>query len=113
MSLATNTEALQAILDAVKDLPEFALTKKTSITLTAASWTESNGVYTQTVTVEGGTVSCLIALQPSIDQSVSLQDDGVTVLQVDNDNGTFIAKAVGAAPTVDMTIQATIMEVSA
>lgn len=112
MSLAENTEALQALLNAVKELPEFALTKKTSITLTAASWTESNGVYKQTVTVEGGTASCVVALQPSIDQSVSLQDDGVTVLQVDNDNGTFIAKAVGAAPTANMTIQVTLMEVS-
>lgn len=113
MSLAENTAALQAILDTVKELPEFALTKKTSITLAAASWAESNGVYKQTVTMDGGTASCVVALQPSIDQSVSLQNDGVTVLQVDNDNGTFIAKAVGAAPTADMTIQATIMEVSA
>lgn len=113
MSLAENTEALQALLESVKDLPEFALPKKTSITLVAASWAASNGVYQQTVTVSGGTTSCVVALQPSIEQSVSLQDDGVTVLQVDNDNGTFIAKAVGAAPTADMTIQATIMEVKA
>lgn len=112
MSLAENTAALQAILDAVKDLPEFALTKKTSITLAAASWAESNGVYRQTVTAEDGTASCVVALQPSIEQSVSLQDDGVTVLQVDNDNGTFIAKAVGAAPTANMTIQATLTEVT-
>lgn len=111
MSLAENTEALQALLGAVKELPEFALPKKTSITLTSASWTERNGAYQQTVTLEGGTASCVVALQPSIEQSVSLQNDGVTVLQVDNDNGTFIAKAVGAAPTADMTIQATIMEV--
>lgn len=111
MSLANNTEALQALLGAVKELPEFALTKKTSITLAAASWTERNGVYQQTVAVDG-TASCVVALQPSIEQSVSLQNDGVTVLQVDNDNGTFIAKAVGAAPSANMTIQATRMEVS-
>lgn len=113
MSLAKNTESLQSLLGAVKDLPEFALPKKTSITFTAASWVERNGAYQQTVTVESGTASCVVALQPSIDQSVSLQNAGVTVLQVDNDNGTFIAKAVGAAPTTDMTIQATLMEVSA
>lgn len=112
MSLATNTETLQAILDTVKALPEFALTKQTSITFLSASWTERNGVYQQTVTIEDGTASCVVALQPSIDQSVSLQNDGVTVLQVDNDNGTFIAKAAGAAPTANMTIQATLMEVS-
>lgn len=111
MSLAENTEALQTLLAAVKELPEFALTKKTSITLAAALWVESNGVYKQTVTVNGGTASCVVALQPSIEQSVSLQNDGVTVLQVDNDNGTFITKAVGATPTTDMTIQATLMEV--
>lgn len=111
MSLAKNTESLQALLGAVRDLPEFALPKKTSITFAAAAWTERNGAYQQTVTVNG-TASCVVALQPSIEQSVSLQNAGVTVLQVDNDNGTFIAKAVGAAPTADMTIQATLMEVS-
>lgn len=111
MSLAKNTESLQSLLGAVRDLPEFALPKKTSITFAAASWAESNGVYQQTVTVNGGTVSCVVALQPSIDQNISLQNAGVTVLQVDNDNGTFIAKAVGSAPTDNMTIQATLMEV--
>jgi hypothetical protein len=112
MSLKANTEALQALLGAVRDLPEFALPKKTSITLAAALWTKRNGSYQQTITVEDGTASCVVALQPSIDQSVSLQNDGVTVLQVDNDNGTFIAKAVGAAPSANMTIQVTLMEVS-
>lgn len=112
MSLAKNTESLQALLDAVKDLPEFALPKKTSITFAAASWAESNGVYQQTVTVNGGTANSLIALQPTAAQVVALQGYGVAALMVDNDNGTFIARAVGAKPSAGMNIQATVTEVA-
>lgn len=112
MSLATNTEALQTLLGAVRELPEFALPKKTSVTLAAASWAERNGVYQQTVTVVGGTANSLIALQPTAAQVVALQGYGVAALMVDNDNGTFIARAVAAAPSADMTIQATVTEVA-
>lgn len=86
--------------------------KTVSITLTASAWTEGTEAYQQTVTVSGGTTNSLIALQPTVAQIVALQDDGVTALVVDNNNGTFIAKALGAAPSANMTIQATITEVS-
>ena len=112
MSLANNTEALRALLGAVKELPEFALPKKTSVTLTAASWTEGTDAYQQTVTVSGGTANSLIALQPTAAQVVALQGYGVAALMVDNDNGTFIAHAVGAKPSAHMTIQATITELA-
>lgn len=87
-------------------------TKKVSITLSASSWTATTEGYQQTVTVSGGTANSMIALQPTTAQIVALQDDGVTALVVDNDNGTFIAKAVGAKPSADMTIQATVTEVT-
>ena len=87
--------------------------KTVNITLTAAGWRTGDGAYEQTVTVTGGTASSLIALQPTTAQISALQESGVTALVVDNDSGTFIAKAIGAAPSEDMTIQATIKEVSA
>jgi len=87
--------------------------KKATISFTAAGWAERDGAYEQTVMVTGGTASSLIALQPATAQISALQESGVTALVVDNDSGTFIAKAIGAAPSEDMTIQATITEVSA
>lgn len=85
--------------------------KRISITLSAANWTDGDDAYEQIVTVAGGTANSLIALQPSITQISSLQESGVTALMVDNDSGTFIAKALGSAPSEDMTMQATVTEV--
>lgn len=86
-------------------------TQMVSITF-STSWTEGDN-YTQTVTVSGGNENSLVALQPTAAQIVALQEAGVTALMVDNDNGTFTATAVGAAPAEAMTIQATLTEVSA
>lgn len=89
-----------------------AAPKKVSITMTAASWVQGADAYEQTVSVSGGTANSIIALQPTVAQIVALQVDGVTAIMVDNNNSTFIAKAVGAAPSVSMTIQATVTDVA-
>ena len=94
----------------VMDGQDAAQETKIEITL-AASWTGS-GPYTQTVTVSGGTASSIISLQPSIAQSAQLIQDGVKVLQIDNNNGTFTATAIGAAPSSALTLQATRREVA-
>lgn len=86
---------------------------KVSITLSASAWTSGTDAYEQTVTVSGGTANSMIALQPTVSQIATLQSDGVTALVVDNNSGTFIAKAVGAAPSTEMTIQASVTEVTA
>ena len=77
----------------------------------SASWTGS-GPYTQTVTVSGGTANSIISLQPSPAQAAQLIQDGVQVLQIDNNNGTFTATAIGAAPSSALTLQATRREVA-
>lgn len=85
---------------------------KVSITLSASSWTATTEGYQQTVSVSGGTANSMIALQPTAAQVVALRGGGVVALMVDNNSGTFIAKAVGAKPSADMTIQATVTEVT-
>ena len=81
------------------------------VTLSAASWVETDSIFTQGVWVEGGTGSTIVLLQPTPEQLIALDDDGVATLQVNNDDGIFTAAATGAAPSTDMTIQATIWEV--
>lgn len=85
--------------------------KTSAVTLYAVLWTEGADAYEQTVTVAGGTENSRVALEPTAAQLTALQDDGVTFLKVDNSGGEFTAKAGGAMPTTDMTIQATLMEV--
>lgn len=111
VDVGEGSDALPAAAAALANEKEDKI-KHISITFSAAGWVQGTDAYEQTVTVSGGTANSLIALQPTIAQMLALQSDGVTVLQVDNDNGTFIAKAVGAAPPADITMQATVTEVS-
>ena len=90
------------------------LLRAVTLTFPVASWVDNgNEIFTQNVTVEGGTANTLVALQPSDGQFTLLIEDGISFLKVDNNNGVFTAKAGSAAPSVDMTIQATLMEVKA
>ena len=77
----------------------------------SGTWNGS-GPYTQTVTVSGATVTAnsKIDIQLTASQIASLVSAGVTGLVIENNNGTLMAYAVGAA-TGAMTIQVTVTEV--
>lgn len=79
----------------------------------SASWSGA-GPYSQTVTVTGATVTAdsKVDIQLTAAQIASLIFAGVTGLVIENNNGTLIAYAVGAAPSA-MTIQVTVTEVAA
>lgn len=109
--VGTNSDALPDAAAALANEKQNKILK-VSITLSSSAWVQGEEAFEQTVTVTGGTAKSLVALQPTIAQILALQMDGVAALVVDNDGGTFIAKAVGAAPTEDMTIQGTLTEVS-
>ena len=87
-------------------------TKKTTVTL-STNWTGDASPYTQTVTISVTTANSKFDLQPDATAIALMADDGVVALYIANDNGTLIANAVGEKPTVELTIQATITEVSA
>ena len=82
-----------------------------SITLAAANWT-GNGPYTQTVTISGATITAntLVDLRPDATTMTQLITDVVTSLFIENNSGTLTAYALNAAPTVNLTIQCTLME---
>ena len=87
-------------------------TKKTSITL-STNWTGNTSPYTQTITISGTTANSKVDLQPDATVIAQMADDGTVALYIANDNGVLTAYAVGEKPTVELTIQATITEVSA
>lgn len=87
-----------------------------TITL-SLSWSGS-GPYTQVVSLgtvllwTGGiTANSKIDLQPTPAQIAQLISDGVEALVIENNNGTLTAYAIGAAPSVALTLQCTVMEV--
>ena len=87
-------------------------TKKTTVTL-STNWTGDVSPYTQTVIISGTTVNSKVDLQPDATAIAQMLDDGTVALYIANDNGVLTAYAIGEKPTVELTIQATITEVSA
>lgn len=81
-----------------------------TITLPAASWT-GTGPYTQAVTVAGSTAQSQINIQGNQTAIAAANSGGFAVL-ISNTGGTLTAYAIGTKPTVDLTLQVTIVELS-
>jgi len=94
------------------DIGVTAPAKFASIMLSAAAWT-GDETYTQVVSIDGVTPQSKVDLQPNAATLTAMIEDGVSALYVANDNGVLTAYALGAAPTVDMAIQATVTEMDA
>ena len=86
-------------------------TKKATITL-STNWTGDVSPYTQSVTISGITANSKVDLQPDATSISQMAEDGTVALYIANGNGVLTANAVGEKPTVELTIQATITEVS-
>ena len=87
-------------------------TKKTTVTL-STGWTGDASPYTQSVTISGTTANSKVDLQPDATAIAQMANDGTVALYIANDNGVLTAYAVGEKPTVALTVQATVTEVSA
>ena len=83
-----------------------------SLTLTASGWTGSGSPYKQTVAISGGTLKSKIDLQVDDTAAQQMLNDGTLLLRVDNNNGTFVATAMGEKPTANLTVQAVRSEVT-
>ena len=76
-----------------------------TVTLTTSAWVESNGSYTQPVTLSNVKVGESIDLRPDDFVLIQLSNDGVTSIRIDNDDGVLTAHCTGGAPTVDLAMQ--------
>ncbi len=74
-------------------------------TLTLASQWSGSGPYTKTLTISGATVHSKIDLLPDATVLNQMAADGVSAIYIENNNGTFTAYALGAAPTTSLTMQ--------
>ena len=82
-----------------------------SITLAAGGWSGS-GPYAQTAALAGLPAAALVNLQPTAEQLMLLQQQGVTALTAANQDGVLTVYALGAAPQDELTLQVTVTPVS-
>lgn len=119
-----NATEAQTWANKSKEYAELAKTRVAMLTLRAEDWVESDErvfdkpVFTQTVTFAVTTTNATMVILPRPSNAImdALQKDGVVMLRIDNDNGVdtfdgnFTAKAVGAAPSADFTMQTILLE---
>lgn len=81
----------------------------------SAHWTQvgSTEEYTQSLTISGLQDGDKVDLQPNATTILQMQNDGVAAIWIVNMSGTAVAHAYGAAPSAQLTLQATITEVRA
>lgn len=85
--------------------------KLVQITLPAENWKGAKSPYSMAVSVEGLSVRSRIDLWPSVDTLESLRIMG-SGLCAENNEGAVTVYALGNKPNTDITVQATITEVS-
>lgn len=85
--------------------------KLIEITLPFANWKGAKNPYSMTLTIDGLSNRSRIELWPSVSNLERLRIMG-TGLCTENDSGTVTVYAIGNKPDEDITIQASITEVS-
>ena len=87
-----------------------ATVRTTTLTLYASKWLASDGMYSQTVTIDNVTAYSMIDLQPNAEQLAIFHEKDIAFV-TENENGTITVYCIGQKPTNDYTMQATITEV--
>ena len=82
----------------------------TTVTLPATQWKNGESPYFQTVEVEGISVTSVVDIQLSPEQTETLCRTG-TALHMENDGGIVTARAIGTVPGEDLVLQVTLTEV--
>lgn len=98
------SNGVKVALDAKQD------TIKTDSLYLSDEWS-GDGPYTQSISVNGATSKSKIDLQPDATVLSQLIADGVRALWVQNDDGDLTAYALGAVPSVALSIQYTRTEI--
>ena len=112
MSLVENRIALEALLNAVRSLPDNPLVRIGEVTLLASAWVGEGSTYSQVVSIDGVTANSQVDLTPSVEQLVAFYEKDLTFV-TENDGGVVTVFAIGQKPQNNYTIQVTITEVVA
>lgn len=83
-----------------------------SVTLYASKWaTESENLHSQVVVIDGTTQYSKVDLLPSVEQLAIFHNKDVAFV-TENEDGVVTVFAIGDKPTLDYTMQVSIMEVA-
>lgn len=93
--------------------PAYPAQHRGTINLRGA-WSVDSGIYQQTVTVTGATVTSNshVEMQFSAAQMQTLADENISYIYIRNNSGTLTAISIGGATTSSMTVQCTVTEQS-
>lgn len=108
--IVENSEGTRSIKvsDAFKNIKAEAI----SITLKANNWANNiENVFAQSISSSNVTHNSKVDLQPDKTILIRLINDGVLSMYAECTDGTITVFVIGAKPTVDLTIQATKVEV--
>ena len=100
--------AINEIMNSVNNSPSMGVGE---VTLTASAWSDHNGYFTQSITIEGAGATDKVDIQPNADALVQLMSDGVAALYIENNDGALTAYSVGGKPSVNLTVQVTMLGV--
>lgn len=107
---------IEYVMDAKKYIDNLVISgggsvaRLTSVTLFASSWTGSNGLYSQVVSIPGITEYSKVDLLPSVEQLAIFHNKDVAFV-TENEDGVVTVYAIGDKPLMDYTMQAQITEV--
>lgn len=102
--------AFGALIKAINTVAARSLVRTVSVSLLASKWVETDGIYSQTVTIADTTPYSKVDLQPSVEQLAIFYDKDVS-FATENEGGVITVYCVGQKPTNDYVIQATVTEV--
>lgn len=100
-----DTKAAEAVATAVSQAPK---AKVYTLTLPAASWAAEGGLFKQAVTIAGATASAQVDLAADL----VTQENIPSPIVIYNNSGA-LAAWTAEAPTVDVSVQATVVETEA
>lgn len=107
---------IEYVMDAKKYIDNLVISgggsvaRLTSVTLLASSWTGSNSLYSQVVSIPGVTEYSKVDLLPSVEQLAIFHEKDVAFV-TENEDGVVTVYAIGDKPLLDYTMQAQITEV--
>ena len=110
----TQARLLIGTKDGRNALPFAAVSKIRTITLHKDNWEGTMSPWTQVFekgTIDGVTENSKIDLQPTTELLAYLVDEEITLL-AENNGGTVTVVALNWKPDIDITIQATIVEIA-
>ena len=103
-------KTIETLADQINKIPQ-RYTIISNITLPSSGWVGDASPYSQTIEIDNITDTCIVDLQPTIEQITDMQNYNIGLTAV-NDNSVITIYAFNNKPTVDYSMQISITDIS-